>query len=287
MDQSILEAVLSRIENMDDLSKKFLGMIYGPMGGGKTTLAMMIAQAITPPDEEIFYLDSAQNWVVLGPDLTRRTQRVHLTGYLGVQGAGALVETGKLGNIGTVVIDEHSSFFDADLQEVTQNNAKKDPSKSPDAPQWPDMNQTINRWVVNENMWIATGKNIIFVSHDRVDSDDKKVPVTAPNYLPKAISKLCRPMHLVGLVTADVQESESDPAKMYKRSVQCHPTRRVVAKCRLPELPLHASFEEVVAAAVNLVQHGKMLEDEVPETTLPNEHLSENLSENDPATIGD
>jgi AAA domain len=278
-----LEEVLARSQSMDTMNKKMLALLYGVMGGGKTTLGMQIAQAITPPDERIAFIDSHQGWSVLGPELTKRTVRFGVIEYDYSMALTELFLTPEWRDVGTVVIDEHTSMFDHDLISVTQARAKTDKDKDPDEPKWPDMNATIQRAVFNLNRWIATGCNIIIIGHERIDKDDRQVAVTSPAYLPKAVPKMCQPMHLVGHVTADLNETAvSSEEAVYKREVQCHPSRRVIAKCRLPGLAVNNSFEKVVASCVSFVETGRLVEP-VVETTLSGEYVNEV----DPAVIGE
>jgi AAA domain len=278
-----LDEVLARSQNMDTMQKKLLAMLYGVMGGGKTTLGMEIAQAITPSDERIVFVDSHQGWSVLGPHLTRRTVRFGVIEYDFNMALTELLLAPDWQDVGTVVVDEHTSLFDHDLLSVTKARAKNDKDKDPDMPQWPDMNATIQRAVFNLNRWIATGRNVIFIGHERIDKDDRQVPVISPAYLPRAIPKMCQPLHLVGHVTADLNETAvSESEAVYKRLVQCHPSRRVIAKSRLPGLSVNNSFEKVINACVEFTKSGKLGADQ-KEIILS----TETVGESDPAVTSE
>lgn len=226
------------IEDLGDKRASFKGMIYGESGVGKTVAAMQLAKAISAItlDRSILYIDSAQGWVSLKnhPDLIKDTLRLALPGIDDLPEVAKLIKQGMapFADIGTVVIDEHSSYANSDLLMLTQNRAKDDKNKDPDTPAWPDMNASSNRVLKATTAFLALDNvSVILCAHQREDKDGTRVKIS-PQYLPKFGSKIRELLHMVAYMTADTRPSGTGKP-VYQRKVQIHPTANIVAKTRV------------------------------------------------------
>jgi hypothetical protein len=241
-------------ESLDDLTEKlssFKGMIYGESGVGKTVLAMQIARYLIKPGQTVLYIDSSQGWVVIKnhPNLLPNTKRLVITNVDMLEDVARAIKDkmGSFASIGAVVVDEHSSYAEADLLALTESRAAIEKGKDPDAPSWPDMNASSNRMKkATAPLLKLEDTHVILVAHERVDKDNVGVTVTSPMYLPKYGAHLRGLLHLVGHMTAD-EKSAPEGKVIYTRRIQVNPTRKVIAKTRI------GGFESVEVTAKQLV----------------------------------
>jgi AAA domain len=269
----ILAELESQMFSLEETSPYFKGLLYGPSGGGKTVEALEIAQAITPPDREIIYIDSYEGWVSLQnhPHLKKRVRRIRWQNWTQANTLldAILANAGSFTNIGCLVWDEFSTMAERDLDTVTTNYAVKDRSKDPDISTWPDMNASSTRMRRLYDKMLTIEANLVIVAHQRKDQDARKVEVTSPNFLPKFGVKMLEPMHLVGYMTAD-QSTAPDGTAIYKREIQVHPTRLITAKSRVGGLPVVVDPIQLVQAIVEWLMGTRDSEpDRIPDLVIP------------------
>lgn len=265
MDERVIAALLAKRE---DLSKKipyFKGLVYGESGFGKTVAAMQIAQAITPDDKTIEFIDFLEGWVSLlnHPGLTKRASRQTYEGLSQLEALAGAISEGvpPFNSIGTVIIDEISSISKADLDTVLKSNASKDKEKDANVPTWPDYYANTERMRRAVTLLLKSNINVIFVAHMREDKLSNGVVVTRPSFTP-AFSEIFRQMlHLVAHMTAKEDMTE-DGSPNYKRLIQVHPTRTISAKTRIGGLPISLSTPALVQAIVEWMD-GKRGSEEV------------------------
>jgi len=199
---------------------------------------MALAQAITPPDKSILYVDSAEGWVSLDNHkvLKNRTNYVKFQQFEIFEALAVAVRDGvqPWNTIGTVVLDEHSSMAIDDLDEVVLFRSKTTVGKDPDTPVMPDYNTNTNR----TRKYLADliqlpQMNVILTAHQRSDKDNAQREKIGPNYLPKLSASIRGMLHLVAYMVADTDKE----GKVTIRQFQCHPTTRIVAKTRIGGLP--------------------------------------------------
>src|SRR4030095_208079 len=77
------EELLKLRESLPTLNRYFKACVYGDSGFGKTVWAMKLAQAITPDDKTIEYVDHMEGWVSLlnHKGIRDRTHRQKYTGF--------------------------------------------------------------------------------------------------------------------------------------------------------------------------------------------------------------
>lgn len=249
------------IESMQDLTVKspyFKGMIYGESGVGKTILALQVAQAITPSNMKIAYLDTVEGWVsaLNHPGLTARCIRMP---YQGLSQIAAIVQAidekvEPFDKVGCLIIDEASTVSRLDLDVALKVRANTTKDKDADAPTWPDMNINTHRMRMSMLDLLSKDVHVVLTSHIREDADKRTGKViTRPDFMPQ-ISKSIREMvHLVGHMSAEVSATDEGEIK-YDRTIQVYPTASVVAKTRISGLGIYASAEELCTAIPEWLQ---------------------------------
>ena len=232
---SKLEASMSELEGEH---ATFKGMIYGTFGSGKTIEAVHLAQIITPPDKTILLIDSAEGWVSLEnhPALKRRVIRQAIPNISALEVIGNAIADPKsaYSNVGCVIIDEASSYSSYDQLMVARGRAQRETgnAKNEDEIKLPDMGISANRF---KKFLAPMARNkdchLILVAHERIDKDNNAVTVTSPAFLPTLFSHLAGLMHVIGHL--DTIEQDVEGKRVYSRTIQVMPTRRIVAKSRV------------------------------------------------------
>ena len=73
------------------------------------------------------------------------------------------------------------------------------------------------------------------------------------------------PLHLVGRVSADIVPGATDTGNLYRRSVQCNPSKTVDAKSRIGNLQISESFNSLIDKLGNWLATGAVPVDEAAE----------------------
>ncbi len=260
MQQSLVDGLLESMQNLEESSPYFKGLIYGESGVGKTILAFKIAQAITPKDKSIAYIDTVEGWVsALNHKDEHLLNRCKRFKYQGLSQIAALVEAIDTGvepfnNIGCLIVDEASTVSRLDLDVALKARARTTQDKDVDSPTWPDMNINTHRMRLNMLDLLAQDFHVILTAHIREDQDKRTGKTyTRPDFMPQ-ISKSIREMvHLVGHMTGNISATEEGEVK-YDRSIQVYPTDHIVAKTRVGGMGLDATSEQLVTAISEWIQ---------------------------------
>jgi len=266
LSRKLLEELEKSVQDLTNVEPVAKFMLFGPSGVGKTVLAVRMAQKITKPGREILYVDFKDGWVSLlnhDPALRERVRRIVYSGYSQLETIVDAIEAGagSFGNVGAVVVDEHSSMAQDDLENITAARAKDDSNKDPDTPTWPDMNTSGLRARRNLLSLLALRVHVILVAHERDDKDKEGVVVTGPGYLPKTKPKILEPLHLAARCSATIVEG-GDANSRYKRTVQCHPSKRVSCKSRVGGLEVFESHGSLINKVDTWLQSGGKVEEE-------------------------
>lgn len=245
-------AELDKLTNpMDELVPNFLGLIYGNSGTGKSVLALRLAQKITPPGKEIVFVDSNEGWVsVLNHPiaLRNRVRRVEYAGYTQLQTVEEAIRVGAPGwdNVGCIVLDEFTTMVQNDLYQITMNRANTPEGirdgKDAYAPVWPDMRTSTHKANIIEQALLNLDMHVILVGHERKDKDKYGNVLWTFSLMAESREFIKRPLHLVARCTADIVNSATDAKNLYRRSVQCHPSKLVDAKSRVGGLDISEEF---------------------------------------------
>lgn len=258
-------------------------LLYGDSGSGKSVLSMRIAQRITPPGQSIVYVDTSEGWVSLKnhpPALRDRTILVEYQGYSQLetlvegiawakQHPGQQDVMKRWENVGCVLIDEFSVAIRNDLNFMTKARAESPEGvkegKDPYAPMWPDMRHSTHKTSTIERALLGLNLHTIFTCHERIDKDKNGVTKTTMSLMRETREYVKEPLHLVGRVSADIVPGATDTGNLYRRSVQCHPSKTVDAKSRIGNLQISESFNSLIDKLGNWLATGAVPVDEAAE----------------------
>ncbi len=287
--------LLARMKDLDlsEPERDFAGCLYGPIGSGKTWLALQLAQALTQTGR-ILYLDSSDGWVsVSGPGkklaaLRAGVTRLRVKTYADFMGiADALFKNAKgFEDFDVVILDEATSIADRVIDEVAEDihgDITQIEGRDYRPVQLLYM-QALNRLHDTE------GLSVILVAHDRVDKIGKgedAPTIASPGFSPKLGKEVAKLMHVVAYVDSTVRGSERGPE--YVREVQAQPTRRISAKSRISDMPLRLGTQNFIERIVDWIDGGSMAEDlNNPEPQVePGEDVDEEEALDDDAPVLD
>lgn len=273
IDPRYFQSLLSLREPLSELHPYFKACVYGDSGFGKTVWAMQLAQAITPPDKTIEFVDHMEGWVSLAnhSGLRDRTHRQKYTGFSQVEFLALCIEKSvpPFDTIGTVVLDEFSSMTYNDL-DILVKVAKKD------TPEWPEYYAGQERARRCLEKLLSLNINVITVAHIREDKLSSGLIVTRPKFVPGFNDIFRQMMHLVTHLTAEEFVTDEGIAD-YRRSFQVHPTKRVNAKTRVGHLPPIVEGDFLIKSIVEWM-HGDR-ESNVTDVVVKDKNDSENTEE--------
>ena len=283
--QELLQELLNSMKDpLAEETQNVTGIIYGDNGGGKTVTAMKLAQAIVdfhgrkndPANPDIIFVDAVNAWRSLKNHSTI-LQGVKRIPYAGKEQLETIVEAIQwrpdgFKNAKVIILDEMSSMTDRDGDTVLAARAKADASKDPDVLTQPDMGATTERMrrvVIN---LLRQDISIIFVAHMREDEDKAKgYKVIRPRFMPKFSGTIREGLDFVAFMSAVEDGREGETIK-YRRQLQVHPTRTIVAKTRVGGLNLTESPDSFVSGVIKWLKGdaGDSTVDTVIDDVVPN-----------------
>lgn len=255
-----LAQLKARMQDMETevIDKTFFALLYGGFGTGKTTLVAGIAQKLRG-NGRILYLDSAENFASLEniPSLMRNMDRIQVKDPKDLMSIAAELKKRKapFDSHTVLLLDEVDAWFEVILhsyvREVTGTLPSEDlpeiEGKMYAAPTQAFLN-VINAFKGIDNL------HIVMVAHDQQRGKEPKI-FTAPSLPPKLMKGLNEKVHVVGLVEAAIGRDG------YVRTLQVNPSKQVVAKTRIGNLPVKVDFKDVPKIFADWVGSSRMEQD--------------------------
>jgi hypothetical protein len=237
VDQRKLDA-LEDLE-FDPTIGTFKGLLYGEPGSGKTTLGASIGNKV------LFVMADPDGYTSLynHPELGLGT-RIKTIRYAGVSQLETLADVFTEGGtkydvFDTIMLDTMSNIASLDRDTVTKVKMKKkgDDFNWEDQ-QWPIYNENTLRVTTALLKLMLSPVNVVMTSH-ATEKENKATGriVTRPKFSPEIFSSINGQCSMIAYCTANEAGIDSDDTVVYKRRIQYHPTRSIVAKTRIGGLP--------------------------------------------------
>lgn len=272
VDQKRLDALMGEMFDLNAARKNiyFKGLIYGDPGAGKTVLASTIGKKV------LFLVADPDGWQSLlnHPKLGLGT-RIKPMQYRGLSQLETLADVFTEGHpnfdeYDTVILDTLSNIADLDRSVITKQIQKKkgDQFDFQDQ-QWPIYNQTSERVKDALLKLFLAPVNVVATSHAREVELKSTVGVkqTRPKFSPEIFSAINGYCSMIAFMSANEAGIDSDGTVKYRRLIQYHPTRSIVAKTRIGGLPAteaNPNLRAIVEAWQ--AKGGQMLSQEEAET---------------------
>jgi hypothetical protein len=247
-----IEQLTARMTSADYVTTDFYGMVYGDIGTGKTVWAARLAQAITPEDKGILFLDTRRGFSALNdhPDLKQNMMRVDISepDDLTAMAQAILGGVEPWAYIGTIIIDELNVLAADNLVTVVRDRLGIPLDRAlTSVPEWPDYNANQN--IVSSAVTALTnidGINVIAVSGNKATKDNQGIEKHRADISPGLSKILTRDMHLVARMEASMQKTAPEAPAAYVRTLQANPTVRIEAKTRLSGLPIKVNDDTLI-----------------------------------------
>lgn len=247
-----LQQTLARLGAMAELAEEktsvFRGQLFGPSGGGKTTIAAMIMRTLIDvinTDDRIIHFDTSEGYVSWRniPGLNKGIITIPFTSLEDIE---AIVDGINLGiepwsHIKGVILDEGSVMIEqdtfkslADRHEGIYGQRLQD--EAGELTDGTDSRITLERYRrIAYKLYDNRNLHVIITAHQREKKDKRgNIVNVSPDFSPRIQETVKRPLHLSAHITGTTRNDLSNPGvAVYTRVAQVHPTIMVDAKCRL------------------------------------------------------
>lgn len=225
-------------------SRQIKAMFYSPFGAGKTTLALQVLDKVVPQDKAILMVDTSFNKdVVAQAGITHKVVPLPFTTIEDLRLITEAITQGVApwDMIGGILFDEASSMAEEDIDRVYEtrktliaNGKMATPREGvPLTPDWADYRPALQRFrSMLSDLYDIPNMHVIMCAHENVKMNGANIVSIAPNFSPKTLESMGKPLHLIARLTAQAQPDANGNA-VYTREVQIHPTGKITAKSRL------------------------------------------------------
>jgi len=258
--------LLQSMSKMEPEDANFVGAFIGEPGTRKTTNAMKLAQAITPPDKKILYIFTGKGWTSLMnfPKLMSRTIKMPFIRNEQIETLRAALLNAEIReklNIGAIVFDEYNRMQDMDTDILTKHRAtlvNNGPTvykdgvkvyKDPDTPEWPEYNTTKVRLInLINDLLVVPDIHTFFICHVK---QEKKTGRIVPDFPQAAGSAFISMVH--SIYTCMKEEAVTpDGRTVMQFPIELVGQMQTISKNRIGGLPDKIyNVEEIVTAYEN------------------------------------
>lgn len=234
-------------------------MLYGTAGAGKTVELVKLAQLVTPPDQEILFLDSAQGFVSVRnhPGLQNRVRRLQFKGVSQIAALYDAVGERAPGfeTTGCIIIDEISSIAKEDLSTVVVARIKAGKITEHEGADWPGYNANLERVGRELRKLFKLDCHIMLASHMKESViASTGLALKRPSMPPEMAEVGNGLVHVVAHMSATTKERNGKVE--YTHTLQVHPSTLVFAKSRVGGLAVKVSPDVFNKRMVEFVQDG-------------------------------
>lgn len=273
-----LNEILGSIVDVNAKVATFRGLLYGPKGVGKTTLAIQCMKKLIRPEQFILHIDTSEGYVSLRniPGLQDQVKTMPFTTYENTRAIADAIKrkVQPFDKIGGIVLDEMSKMAEQDTLRVFEARQSgiygpKEQEKAEDqaTTEGRDHQIALNRFrKMYYDVFDLRDIHVIATAHQMEKKDrEGNTLAIAPDFSPKIGSQAGQLVHLVAYLTA---KTVKDPANLkvtsYERNAQVHPTLRVDAKTRLDIKTTSVNAADLPAIISKWAEHGvEVTQDEI------------------------
>lgn len=246
-----LEEALARIAKSaqlaDEKAYTFRGMLYGPSGGGKSTIAAMIMRTIVDKDagDIILHIDTSEGYVSWRnhPGLSSGIMTLPFTTFEDLESIaqGIAQKIAPFDKVKGIILDEGSKMAEQDVIRVLEKRrqgvyGERFQQTAGAITEGADYQIALERYrKMSYMLYDNRDLHVIVCAHQSEKKDRTGAIVGVfPSFSPKIAQAVKEPLHLSAHLIGTVEANLQNPGQpSYKRIAQVHPSVMVDAKCRM------------------------------------------------------
>lgn len=241
-----LARLAAQAQITNERTKTFRGELYGPSGGGKSTIAAMMMRNLVDirTGDRILNVDTSEGYVSWGnhPGLADGIITIPFTSIDDLRSIarGIKHKIAPWDKIKGVILDEGSKMAQIDAIKVNRNRqqgayGEKMQASANVISEGPDYMIALERWrEMLFELFDNRDIHVIVTAHES-DKKDRQGNIIGvfPQFSPKVNAATKEYLHLVAHLVGTVSTDLATNSPVYRRVAQVHPTMMVEAKCRL------------------------------------------------------